>query len=400
MAALITREMLNSRSTADGGNIKAEMFIRDVDEFIPYIERDDVPLTKLIGTGGSADKLKYEHGQGYLTPSTVNLITTNPSTGGLTIQVDNPQYLQQWDVLRSPLTNGELLQVTDANPVNPINVKRAYGGGSADNLAIGNALKVLGPAVPEGVDTPSSPMTQGDLDWDTFQIFEYSWSITHRGKVVPTYEYRSNRFKAQLKKAMVEAALDLENFAIYGKRYLPSNTTDGTMTRGLIQATTANVSDLSGDPLTLFDFLNLEEQKFMDVGPSEMGKTVILNTFGKRIINSWFNPTRRTTTKDASINVTFDSVDTDFGTYKFVTHHNHPKDRMSIINTNDIKRMTMEGGNWQTGMLSTQGWYDRGFLRGDFGFIWPVARRRSALINFSLVPSDYPDLDRVIGNAA
>lgn len=400
MAALITREMLNSRSTADGGNIKSEMYIRDVDEFIPYIERDDTPLIKLIGTGGSADKLKYEHGQGYLTPSTVVIETTNPGTGATQITVDNPQYLQQWDVLRSPLTNGELLQVTDANPVNPVNVRRAYGGGSADNLAIGDSIKVLGPAVPEGVDTPSSPMTQGDLDWDTFQIFEYSWSITHRGKVTPSYEYKTNRFKEQLKKAMVEAALDLENFALFGKRYLPANSTDATMTRGLLEATTSNLSDLNGDPVTLMDFLDLEQTKFMDVGPSEMGKTVVLGMFEKRIVNSWFNPTRRSTVTDAKLRVTWDEIETDFGTYKFVIHHNHPSGRMTTINTNDVKRMTYEGGNWQTGMFSTQGWYDRGFLRGDFGFIWPVARRRSALYDFSVNPSDYGDLENNLGNAA
>lgn len=396
MAATISRRMVNSRSSADGGTTPSDLFIRDVDEFIPYLERDDTPLVRMIPTGGSADKLKHEHGQGYLTPRTTTVTGAhNNSTTSFTF--GNPERLQQYDIL---YYNGEKLWVQDAAPTNPVTVTRGYGGTTAVTFSGGETVQVLGPAVPEGVDSPSSPHTQGDLDWDTFQIFEYTWSLTHRAKHTPTYEFKSDRFKAMLKRYMTEAAIDLENFAIFGTRYLPANDSDATMTRGMIAATTANVTDLNGDPITLRLFLDGQQAVFQDVGLNDMGKTVILTPFLKRVVNSWFNPSRRSTTTDAKINMTFDSIDTDFGTYKFVIHHNQPTGYMNILNLKDIKRMTYEGGNWSTGMFATQGWYDRGFLRGDFGFIWPAARRRSMYQECSETAGDYPDLDVIFHTAA
>lgn len=393
MAATITREMINSRSSADGGTVPSGLYIRDVKEFIPYIERDDTPLVKMIGTGSPIDILKYEHGQGYLMPQTVTVTTAaNDSIG--TIELSNANLVQQYDVLYNPLTE-ERIWVHAVPGANPVTVTRGYAGSSAAAIADDQVLTILGPAVPEGVDTPRSPSIAGDLDYDVPQIFEYSWDITHRGRVIPNYEYKTDRFKAELKRKMVEAARDLEMVAIYGLRYLPANVTDGTTTRGLLAATTANVSDLNGAPLTLQDFLDLEQTKFLDVGPNDMGRTIVLGPTEKRIFNSFLNPLRRATASDAKLNLTMDSFDTDFGTYKFVVHYNHPSGRISIINTNDISRRPLEGGNWVSGLMSTQGWYDKGFLRGDFAFIWPVARRRSAIKDFSVTTTDYPYYDAV-----
>ena len=392
MAATITREMINSRSSADGGSVPAGLFIRDVKEFIPYIDRDDTPLVKMIPTGSPENILKYEHGQGYLMPQTVT-VTTAANDSITTIELSNANLVQQYDVLFNPLTEERLwLQV--APGANPITVVRGYAGSTAAAIADDTVLTIVGPAMPEGVNSPQSPSIAGDLDWDTFQILEYTWYVTHRGKVVPNYEYKTDRFKAELKRKMVEATRDLEMIALYGLRYLPANTTDGTTTRGLIAATTANVSDLNGAPLTFADFLDLEQQKWLDVG-SDLGRTIVCSAQDKRIWNSMLNPMRRITGSDASVNLTMDSFKTDFGTYTFVVHYNFPTGQSRIINTKDITRKPFEGGNWTSGLMSTQGWYDKGFLRGDFGYIWPVARRRSALIDYSTDPGDYPYYDMV-----
>jgi hypothetical protein len=393
MAATLTREMLNSRSSADGGVVPAGLYIRDVKEFIPYIDRDDTPLVKMIPTGSPIDILKYEHGQGYLMPQTVRTtaVLTDSETG---FTFSDANLVQQYDVLYNPATE-ERVYIRTAPGANPVTVERGYGGSTAAAVDDEQVWTIVAPAVPEGVDTPRSPSIAGDLDWDCPQILEYSWDITHRGRVIPNYEYKTDRFKAELKRKMVEATRDLEMIAIYGLRYLPANVTDGTMTRGLIEATTANEEDLNGQPLTLEAFLDLEQQKFLDVGKEDMGRTVVLGPTEKRIFNSFINPLRRATVSDAKLNLTMDSFDTDFGTYNFVVHYNHPSGRASIINTKDVSRRPLEGGNWVSGLMSTQGWYDKGFLRGDFAYIWPVARRRSALIDFSVNTSDYPYYDAV-----
>src|SRR6478672_11534781 len=111
--ATITRQAINSYQTSvTNGVVPDGMFIRDVPDFIPLI--------KAIKSGGTTKMLKMEYGQGNLTPTSVTL-TALVTAGASTITVDNPNALQQYDVLRI-VDTGELVRVTAASPANPVAV--------------------------------------------------------------------------------------------------------------------------------------------------------------------------------------------------------------------------------------------------------------------------------------
>src|SRR6478672_11292342 len=119
--ATITRQAINSYQTSvTNGVVPDGMFIRDVPDFIPIINRTDTPLIKAIKSGGTTKMLKMEYGQGNLTPTSVTL-TALVTAGASTITVDNPNALQQYDVLRI-VDTGELVRVTAASPANPVAV--------------------------------------------------------------------------------------------------------------------------------------------------------------------------------------------------------------------------------------------------------------------------------------
>ncbi len=392
----VTREMINSYpQSVAGGTTVDGLFIRDVDEFIPLMKDTDAKFIRNINASGTINKLKYEFGEGDLPPREVQL--TDAVTDGVetTFTVDFPKYVQKYDVLWIPATD-EQVRVT-ADPTTTLTVVRGHGGSTPAAIPAGAEIKILGPAVPEGADTPESPSSQGDLDYNYPQIFEYSWSVTHRGKVTPTYEVKSDRFKWELKRKMEEAAMDLNRTAIYGLRSAGDGTaTNPSTTGGARQFAKANrIEKVGGAPLELSDFLDALELQYKDVGQSEMSKTFYGTIRTKRILNSFLNPLRRATVTDAKLNLTMDTIDTDFGEIKFVVDEEFPEGEMYSFNFKDIKRLTYEGGSWKTGMFSTNGWYDRGFLRGDFGFNWAAPRRRCAIIGFSSDPSDYPDYDSV-----
>jgi len=394
--ATITRQAINSyQISVTNGVVPDGMFIRDVPDFIPIINRSDTPLIKAIKSSGTTDKLKMEYGQGNLPVRSVAL-TAAVTAGASTITVDVPNALQQYDVIR--FVNGDQARVTAAAPANPVAVVAHPGGGTLNAHSNAEVVQILGPAVPEGADTPTSPTSAGDLFFNYPQIFEYSWTVTHRGRVTPNYEFKSDRFQAELKRKMTEATLDLESTALWGKKQQGDGSgTNPSTTDGLIAATTSNVVDVGGVALTLSHINSLLQTIATQVGQNDMGKYLVGNYNTKRIFNTFIAGTRRSGMQDKTMNITVDQVDTDFGTIKFVTHYNWPDGYLNIVNLDDIKRVSYVGGDWKTGLFSTQGWYDRGFLRGDFGFLWEAPDRRGLIKNFlAATTTNYPNLDKPV----
>lgn len=388
MAVTVTREMINQYSSATtGGTTVPDLFVRDVDEFIPLMSEVNADFIKKIPSKGSVNKLKYEWGEGDLTPTIVQA-TSGIGAATTTLPVNYPAYVQQYDVILNETTN-EQFRVTAEPSGSNLTIVRGHGGSTPAAIGTSDQLRILGPAVPEGADTPNSPSSQGSLDYNFPQILEYSWTMTHRGRVTPTHEFKSDRFKAELKRKMEEAARDLNRFAIYGLRSQgQGDTIAPSTTGGARQFAKAGVIQKGGDAIELNDLFDMFQDRYIDVG-NNFAKEVWMHPADKRIMNSFLNPIRMATVTDAKLNMTLDSLDTDFGTITFKTDTEFPRGELYTFNFSDLARFTYEGGNWKTGMFSTEGWYDRGFLRGDFGFKWAAPRRRGAILGFSTDTTDY-----------
>jgi hypothetical protein len=392
MAVTVTREMMNQYSSATaGGTTVPDLFIRDVDEFIPFIKDVNADFIKKIPTKGTVNKLKYEWGDGDLTPTEVKA-TSTVNSSALAFDVDFSKYVQQYDVILN-VNTGEQLRVTAEPTTASLTVVRGHGGSTPAAVTTGNTFRILGPAVPEGADTPNSPSSQGSLDFNYPQIFEYSWAYTHRGRVTPTYEVKSDRFKHEMKLKMQEAARDLNRTAIFGLRSQGNGSGTPSTTGGARQFAKAHVTDLTGNPIELNHLLDLLQNQYEDVGSSSMSKEMWMTPTTKRILNSFLNPIRMANVSDAKLNMTLDSIETDFGTITMKTDTEFLNGEIFTFNFSDLGRYAYEGGNWVTGLMSTEGWYDRGFLRGDFGFKWPAPRRRGAILGISTDKTDYPNYD-------
>lgn len=389
MAITVTRSMINSMSSGvTSGSTPSDLFIRDVPDFIPFLRRQDTPMLSLVPKKGSKNILKWEYGEGDLSPRQDTLAedVDGSETG---IDVTHGSYFQVWDLVK---WGDEVALVTSISN-NTLTVTRGWGSTSAVTATNGDPIYILGPAVPEGVDAPASPVTRGIVSFTGPQIFEYTWQMTHRARVTPNYEIKTDQFKAELKRKMKEAALDLNDLLLNGIY----NAGDGTGTNpssmgGLREATTTNLSNLSSGALELNDILTLMQTINADVG-DDMGKTLMGGYYAKRIFNSWFQPSRRTSGSDAKLNLTWDSFDCDFGTVKYIVNYKCNSNELFLCNEDDWGLYNYEGGNWSTGMYSTQGWYDKGFLRGDFGALFQADRRRGRWYGFSTTDSDYPNLD-------
>ena len=394
MAPTLTRGMVNSYSTAvTGGSVPSDLYIRDVPRMIEFMRRYDNPMLKLIKPGKAHDKLKWEFGSGDLA-SRDDTTTGTHTNNTTTLNVTNGLKYQKWNLIRIPST-GEQMLVT-AISTNALTVVRNWPAGGV-GVALGGPVdvKILGVAIPEGAPYVDSPSQLGEVDYTHPQIMEYTWTYTHRGRVTPNYEVQTDQFRYQQKKKMKEAAGDLDSLLLNGLRDpgLGDQSRPSSM-GGLRQFTNTYSLDVSDAPLGFDDFMTAAQTLYNDVGLDAMGKTVMGGMFAKRVWNSFFQPSRMTGGMDKKLRLNWDEVETDFGTLKFVVNYKCDPDEIFIWNPEDTSLDHYEGGNWSTGLYSTNGWFDTGFLRGDFGGFFEAARRRTRLYNFSTTPGDYAWLDR------
>lgn len=392
MSLTVSRNAINGVSSGlSSGSIPSTLVVRDVPDFIQYMRRRDRPMLSLVPRKGSKNIRKWEWGEGDLSPRADTLAEDldNSETG---VDVAHGDYFQIYDLVRVN-TTGEVMLVTNISS-NTLTVTRGWGATSGTAATNGDAVTILGPATPENVNAVNSPVTFGQTFSTGPQIFEYTWQLSHRARVTPNYQNKSDQFKYEVKRKMEEAAIDLDLHLLNGVY----NEGDGTSTNpssmgGLRDATTTNLFNLSSAPIELIDVMDDLQTIYNDVGMNDMGHTFMGGPLMKRIYNSWFQPSRRSTQSDSKGNLVWDEVETDFGVFKFIINYNCDANELFLCNEKDWGLYTYEGGDWQSGEYATAGWFDHGFLHGDFGAIFEADRRRGRWYAFSTTEDDYSFLD-------
>lgn len=404
-APTITREMLNHYiTTVTGGVRPSDLYITPLArDFVETMTRTDTPgLDAIPKKAITVDDTKLVFGEGDIVPRSTTI--TEADDGSETVlDVADARIFQQWDLVRFEGASERML-VTDppiitSSPAGQLIVSRRYGGvpSSAEAHNTGTTIIRMAPAVPEGVSTPDSPVAMGDVDNNWCQIIEKSFRITHRGRIVPDQEIKSDRARVLQKRMMNEVMLDLDELLFWGIPYQGDASGSNPMTTGgVLYFTSEHTSDLSDEPFDLVALLDLIEETAEDVGETAMGHELMSDFKTKRAFNSMF-ASRRQYQSRGDVKLMDDGFDSDFGKFKWRTNYRWKNDqRILLWNPEDAKRVFFEGGNWATGYYSTDGWFDHLFLRADLGFLWTGDRRRAMWTNYAAVnTTNYPNLDLV-----
>lgn len=396
MPPVVTREMVKQYKQSDGGVIPDGLYIVEVPKMKDIIRRYDTPMLKLVKPGESHNQEVWRYGEGDLLGKSTTVSGAHGTTATVLTLATNA-IIQKWQKLRIKTSSGseQLLVLDPEYGTNQVLVSRNWpAGGAGLSLAGGETVLLLGPAIPEGADAVDSPIQMGEV-FETYpNIYEYTWKFSHRARVTPDYEVQSDKFKAQRNKKMKEAAMDLNRDLLSALKNKGDATgSNPSSIGGLREATATYTQNVGGNPLTWLRIMNLLQTVYIDVGADAMGKTFMGSFFQKRIFNSFFQKSRRSGTKDDKLKLYWDEVDSDFGVLKFVINYEMDDDELICWNPEDASLDHYEGGNWSTGLYSTQGWYDRGFLRGDFGAIFEAARRRCRWHTIDTNTASYTNLD-------
>ena len=374
------------------------LFIRDVPDWTVKQRRVDTPFLNKIGRAPapSTPMLKAEWGWGSPDPVADSLSVAITSTSATTIDLTNASYFQVGDVI---MIDDEQMRVTGTATAQ-LTVVRAFAGTSAATHLISTPAYMLGIAMTENADDPLSSVTQGELDYNYHSLMQMGWQFSDRAKVTPTYETKGqpgDRFTIELKKKMKDTApVRLERQLLFGQRAIGSTSTASAF-GGLAQSSYVTTrSSLSSAPLTEYDLLENINTVWNLVGGDMIGKTIFTSMFTKRVINSWYNDTRRSSTSDSKMSLTWDTIETDLGTFNIDVDYQYDsmtgqKDNLYLLNYDDFKlRPYASSTGWQTGKRATNGPYSFGFLRGDWTLIAQNPDSRLQLHTYSVTSTDYP----------
>lgn len=404
MAATVSNVALNQYGVGvSGGTTPTDLFIRDVPDWTKKLRRTDTPLQRLIGRdpAPSMPMLKAEFGWGSPDP-TLDVLNEALDDNETAVDVTHGNYFPVGTIFR---VEEELMLVTSVSS-NTLTVVRGFAGttAAAHNTALN--MYILSTAIMENQDTPLTPVTQGEVDYNYFQIIDEGIQFSNRADITPTYESKGNnarsRYEFELRKKMEDTLpVKLERTLIDGRRALGTGTSPSAM-GGLLQSSFFTTStDLSGAPLTEYDLMENLQTVYNLVGReggAGMGMTIVCSMFIKRVISSWYNANRRYTGSDTTANVVFEQIDSEFGPIKIVDDYQLDalgrKNYLFVANwERDFALQPYASSTgWQTGRLPENGWYKRGYIRGD----WTLKSRnpdsKLRLYGFSTVAADYPAL--------
>lgn len=396
MAATIAVGSQNQYSNAvSGGTVPSDLFIRDVPDWMDKQLRTDVPLTKSMGTASapSTPMNKAEWGWGNPDPYQDSITEAIGSTSATTITVANGEYYQVG--VRILIDSEEML--VSARTGDNLTVTRGFAGTTPATHLDNADVFIMAPAVMENADDADSPYTQGEVDYNYHQIMTFTWPLSKRADVTPTYENpNGNRFQSELRRKMEDTApVRFELNILLGQRALGSGSSPSAF-GGLRQSTYITTRTSVSGVLTETDLMSGLQTVSNLVGPSKMPTEIHCSPFTARIVSSWYNESRRTSGSDEKINVKFTTIDTPFGVVKVVPNYlmsTVANDKLYVINPKDLKRRPYATGTgWQTGEHSTQGWHRRGYLRADMTVIAEGCDSRLELYGFSTTAGDYAGL--------
>lgn len=406
---MVFRSSINSRTDAvTGGVVPDASIIRPIPDFMQKINNAviDAPMVRLVGKGAPYDALKLEFGITEYAPITDTLgaaISDTTGTTGYTVTATTGNAFQLWDRFAVATTTGvdpaedaEQFLVTGISG-NTLTCTRKFAGTTGATALNGSRILILGPAVPENVDTPRSPLMDGSLDFNYPEEFGYSFQISGRARNTPRMDIRGDQYETRLAEKMKEAIRDLDLTLLRGKRAVgDGSATNPSAMGGLLQFTNFYKTDMGGAPLTL-NAINTQAQTVArDVGKETLGKTIMGNYDAKRFWNSLFDERKVANSTDEATKLTYSTVETDFGTFKFVINDRMPPGMVVGWNTEYAKLRPYtgrgnggDGGDWYDTPLPASGRYDIGALIGDFHFDVRFERSRWKLYNFSTTYSDY-----------
>ncbi len=265
----------------------------------------------------------------------------------------------------------ELMLVTAVSG-DTLTVVREYAGTSADDLADGMALNILGNAALEGGNKPEARFTNRNRCGNYTQIFTSAVEVSGTDLAASQIGL-ADEMDYQKAERLRELLRDLENTVINGG--MPTANPQGSDTvrrtmKGIIPHLATNVFTIGGAGFPSGTSLDEEKINYVlrRIWENSNGNidTIVVGGFQKRKINSFLSALRGYTAADTTYRDRITAYESDFGLCRIVTTRWMPQDSVLLLDSSRVKVLPLSGRSFHFKPLASGGDYECGELIGEY----------------------------------
>ena len=258
-----------------------------------------------------------------------------------------------------------------------LQVQRGYGGTTAEDLAPGQPLHILGNAAVEGDDSPTVRFTNRSRVTNYTQIFTASVEVSGTESAVSQIGI-DDELDFQKTERLREMVRDLENSVINGVSRATDPEGSGGVRRtmnGVVGFLASNVftpgaggipdGDGVGNDELNESVLNAALRMVWDQSSGNVD-TIVVNGVQKRRINSFITSARQFTPRTEQFKDLLSVYESDFGVCRVVLSRWVPADTLLLLDSSRIDVLPLAGRSFHYKPLASTGDRDVGQLIGEY----------------------------------
>ena len=265
----------------------------------------------------------------------------------------------------------ELMLVTAVSG-DTLTVVRGYAGTTAEELANGAVINILGNAALEGGDKPTARFTNRSRFGNYTQIFTAAVEVSGTDLAASQIGL-ADEMDYQKQERLRELLRDMENTVINGGMVTAnpqgSDTVRRTM-KGVLAHLASNVFNVSDSGFPSGTALDEEKINYVlrKIWENSCGTvdTIVVGGFQKRKINTFLSALRGYTATDTTYRDRITAYESDFGLCRIVTTRWMPQDAVLLLDSSRVKVLPLAGRSFHFKPLASGGDCECGELIGEY----------------------------------
>jgi len=344
----------------------------DVSDLVGIVSPFETPLLDALGDAQTeARSTRHEWLEDTLLPnSDVLQATPEDPEEDEELTVANPGRFRIGDQIRCE-DSEELMLVGDVGETT-ITVTRGYGGTTAEAVAAGDTIFILGNAALEGQDADAARFTIRSRRGNWTQIFTKS-IVVSGSELAVRHLSLADELDFQKTKALRELLRDMENTVLNGiapaADQVGSDTVRRTM-NGIVPqlATNRFIPGSNGFPSgTALDETKLNTA-LRGIWERSSGQVdlIVVNGYQKRVISQFGAGSRAYSPDDPRYTSQVAVYESDFGVQRVVLSRWVPRDAVVLLDSGRIQVPPLAGRSFQYRPLAATGDFEKGQVLGEY----------------------------------
>lgn len=345
----------------------------DVSDLIGIVSPYETPLLDAIGDPlRQAQSTYHEWLEDSLVPNkdAISDGSISDPDGETSFDVANGSRFRAGDQIQ--VVGAKELMLVSGVSGNTITVVRGYAGTTAENIATGQVINILGNAALEGDDKPAARFTNRIRCGNYTQIFTASVEVSGTN-IAASHLGLSDEMDYQKSERLREMIRDLENTVINGGQPLANPQGTASVRRSMkgilphIATHLYNTGD-SGFPAGTALTEEMINYVLRQIWENSSGSVdlIVVGGYQKRKINSFLTASRSFGASDTAYTDMVSVYESDFGVCRIVTSRYVPQDAVLLLDSSRIGVLPLAGRSFQFKPLASSGDYECGQLIGEY----------------------------------